>query len=87
MDPYARDRSSDDYLEDKVINPLKAMTPGLSDDFPVRYDTLGNPQKTYEADTEAGRLFNIFLNPFNTAKDLSLIHIFVLYAENNLLYD
>ncbi|MEG1998222.1 MAG: hypothetical protein RR051_07240, partial [Clostridiales bacterium] len=71
IDPYSRDRSSDSMLERELVNPVKAQIPGLANNFPIRYDTLGNPQKTYEADTAAGRLFNIFLNPLNTAKDKS----------------
>ncbi|MEG2213929.1 MAG: SDR family oxidoreductase, partial [Clostridiales bacterium] len=51
IDPYSRDRSSDSMLERELVNPVKAQIPGLANNFPIRYDTLGNPQKTYEADT------------------------------------
>lgn len=71
IDPYSRDRFSDKMLEQELINPVKAQIPGLADDFPIRYDTLGNPQQAYEGNSTAERLFNVFLNPLNTAKDKS----------------
>lgn len=71
IDPYSRDRFSDNMVEQELINPVKAQIPGLADDFPIRYDTLGNPQQTYEGNSTAERLFNVFLNPLNTAKDKS----------------
>ena len=58
-------------LEQELINPVKAQIPGLADDFPIRYDTLGNPQQAYEGNSTAERLFNVFLNPLYTAKDKS----------------
>ncbi len=75
VDPYARDRSSNQEGVNKTAeeakNKMMAMVPGLSDNFPVKYDTLGRPQKNYDADTTAGRAFNVFLNPVNSYEDNS----------------
>lgn len=43
------------------INKAKAKIPGLADDLPKAYDTLGNEAKTYQADNN--NPFNVFLNP------------------------
>lgn len=47
------------------INQAKAKTPGLSNDLPVKRDTLGRKIKKYGGDNNA---FNVFINPANIQK-------------------
>lgn len=43
------------------LNKAKTKIPGIADNLPKAYDTLGNKSKTYQADNN--NLFNVFLNP------------------------
>lgn len=43
------------------LNKAQAKIPGLADELPKAYDTLGNEAKTYQADNN--NPFNVFLNP------------------------
>lgn len=75
-DEYQRARNSTD--KSSAIKTLQtaagkaaASIPGLSDDYPVKYDVLGYPMRSSEAKSEIGRAFNAFINPLNVHLDKS----------------
>lgn len=50
-------------LFEQAYNQTINKIPGLQKDLPTRYDSLGQESKVFQDDSEATRLFNIFLNP------------------------
>lgn len=73
LDPYARTTAEIDKegLAKQIAesrNELLSIAPGLRERLPQRYDTLGEAVHNDASEGLGGRLFNAFLNPFNTSR-------------------
>ena len=73
LDPYARSTAAPDKnaaarILTEVKNNIMYKIPGLRERLPMRYDTLGNPMMNDASETTAGRIFNAYLNPFNSSR-------------------
>ena len=64
-DEEARSTYSPNKLENKLINPVKKMTPGIREDLPQSYGTLGQPLKEYSGNNS---FWNVFFNPVKVGK-------------------
>ena len=76
VDPYSRVQSEINVgpverIAKSTANNLRSMTPWGRKKLSERYDVLGNPIKNDSSDNVAERLYNSFINPFNTSKDKS----------------
>lgn len=74
VDPYSRVQSEinvgpAERVLKSTVNNLRAMTPRGRKKLSERYDVLGNPIKNDASDNAAERLYNSFINPFNTSKE------------------
>lgn len=74
VDPYSRVQSEinagpGERVLKSTVNNLKTMLPGTRKTLSQRYDVLGNPIKNDASDNVAERLYNSFINPFNTSKE------------------
>ena len=75
VDPYSRAQSEintkgpGERVLKSTVNNLKTMTPWTRETLPERYDVLGNPIKNDASEGTLGRIYNSFLNPFNTSKE------------------
>lgn len=74
VDPYSRVQSEinagpGERVLKSTVNNLKTMTPWSRKTLSQRYDVLGNPIKNDASDNAAERLYNSFINPFNTSKE------------------
>ena len=74
VDPYSRVQSEInagpvERVVKSTANNLRSMTPWGRKKLSERYDVLGNPIKNDASDNVAERLYNSFINPFNTAKE------------------
>lgn len=73
LDPYARSTAAPELegaerLLAEMRNEIMYSIPGLRERLPMRYDTLGNPMMNDASETTAGRIFNAYLNPFNSSR-------------------
>ena len=73
LDPYARSTAAPELegaerLLAEMRNEIMYSIPGLRERLPMRYDTLGNPIMNDASETTAGRIFNAYLNPFNSSR-------------------
>lgn len=73
LDPYARSTAAPDKnaaarILTEVKNNIMYKIPGLRERLPMRYDTLGNPMMNDASETTAERIFNAYLNPFNSSR-------------------
>lgn len=76
VDPYSRVQSEinvgpGERVVKSTVNNLRSMTPWGRQKLSERYDVLGNPITNDASDSTLGRIYNSFLNPFNTSKDKS----------------
>ncbi|MBO4556506.1 MAG: hypothetical protein J5706_07070, partial [Elusimicrobiales bacterium] len=74
VDPYSRVQSEInagpvERVAKSTVNNLRSMTPWGRKKLSERYDVLGNPIKNDASDNTAERLYNSFINPFNTSKE------------------
>lgn len=74
VDPYSRVQSEInagpvERVAKSTINNLRSMTPWGREKLSERYDVLGNPIKNDASDNVVERLYNSFINPFNTSKE------------------
>lgn len=74
VDPYSRVQSEInagpvERVAKSTVNNLRSMTPWGRKKLSQRYDVLGNPIKNDASDNVAERLYNSFINPFNTSKE------------------
>lgn len=73
LDPYARSTATPELegaerLLAEMRNEIMYSIPGLRERLPMRYDTLGNPMMNDASETTAERIFNAYLNPFNSSR-------------------